>query len=108
MNTPTGARVEPLRIGVIGAGFIAQVAHLYALSRIPEARIVALAEPDDGLREAVSRLFGIEFAAPAYQEILDRGDIDAMVICVPRRAQSHLVMKALTGTRAISPKSQWR
>jgi predicted dehydrogenase len=105
MSMPTSAGFkssrEPVRIGVIGGGFIAQVAHLHALSRIPEARIVALAEPDDGLREAVSRLFGIESAFCAYQEILDCSDIDALVICVPRRAQSHLVTKALSGARAV-------
>src|SRR6266404_5223536 len=92
MSTPTHEGVElarePVRIGVIGAGFIAQVAHLYALSRIPEARVVALAEPDDGLRKTVSQLFGIESAFCAYQEIFDRGDIEALVICIPRRAQS--------------------
>jgi predicted dehydrogenase len=105
MSMPTSAGFkssrEPVRIGVIGGGFIAQVAHLHALSRIPEARIVALAEPDDGLREAVSRLFAIESAFCAYQEILDCSDIDALVICVPRRAQSHLVTKALSGARAV-------
>src|ERR1700686_3042659 len=92
---------EPVRIGVIGAGFIAQVAHLYALSGIPEARIVALAEPDDGLREAVSRRFGIQSAYSAYQEVLNRTDIEALVICVPRRAQSRLVAEALSKARAV-------
>jgi predicted dehydrogenase len=105
MNTPTPPGIEgpqePLRIGAIGAGFIAQVAHLYALSQIPEARIVALAEPDDGLREAVSRHFGIPSAVCAYQEIFDRTDIEALVICVPRRAQSRLVAEALSKARAV-------
>ena len=105
MNTPIPPGIEPpqepLRIGVIGAGFIAQVAHLYALSQIPEARIVALAEPDDGLREAVSRRFGIPSAVCAYQELLDRTDIEALVICVPRRAQSLLVAEALSEARAV-------
>ena len=105
MNAPTPPGIEPpqepLRIGVIGAGFIAQVAHLYALSQIPEARIVALAEPDDGLREAVSRHFGIPSAVCDYQEIFDRTDIEALVICVPRRAQSLLVAEALSEARAV-------
>jgi predicted dehydrogenase len=105
MNVPTPPVIvppqEPLRIGVIGAGFIAQVAHLYALSRIPEACIVALAEPDHGLREAVSRRFGIPTAVSNYQEVLDRGDVEALVICVPRRAQSRLVAEALSKARAV-------
>jgi predicted dehydrogenase len=105
MNTPiapgTEAPQEPLRIGVIGGGFISQVAHLYALSHIPEARIVALAEPDDGLREAVSRHFRIPSAVCAYQEVLNRTDIEALVICVPRRAQSRVVAEALSQARAV-------
>jgi predicted dehydrogenase len=105
MSMPICAGIEssrqPVRIGVIGAGFIAQVAHLYALSRIPEARIVALAESDDGLREAVSHHFGIQSAFCGYQEVLDRNDIEALVICVPRRAQSHLVTQALSSARAV-------
>ena len=68
---------DPLRIGVIGAGFIAQIAHLYALSRIPEARVVAIAEPHDQLRNEVSRRFGIQEAVSDYRDILDRFDIDA-------------------------------
>jgi predicted dehydrogenase len=104
MNAPTLPNIlpqEPLRIGVIGAGFIAQVAHLYALSRIPEARIIALAEPDHGLREAVSRRFGISSAVCAYEEVLDRTDIEALVICIPRRAQSRVVAEALSKARAV-------
>jgi predicted dehydrogenase len=92
---------EPLRIGVIGAGFIAQVAHLYALSQIAGADIVALAEPDEGLRGAVSRHFGIKSAVCDYQDVLQRSDIEALVICVPRRAQSLLVAEALSNDRAV-------
>jgi predicted dehydrogenase len=105
MSAPTYAGIElsrePVRIGVIGAGFIAQVAHLHTLTQIPGARIVALAEPDDSLREAVSRRFGIPSAVSAYQEILDHSDIEALVICIPRRAQSQLVAKALSKSGAV-------
>jgi predicted dehydrogenase len=92
---------DPLRIGMIGAGFIAQIAHLYALSRIREARVVAIAEPHDQLRNEVSRRFGIQDAVSDYQDILDRSDIDALVICVPRRAQSGIVTEALSSSRAV-------
>jgi predicted dehydrogenase len=82
------AREEPLRIGMIGAGFIAQVAHLYAFSRISEARIVAVAEPHDGLREAASHRFAVKTSTANYRDLLCRPDIDGVVICLPRRAQS--------------------
>ena len=37
-----------LRIGMVGCGFIGQVAHLQNYMNISECRIVALAEPRDG------------------------------------------------------------
>jgi len=95
------AREEPLRIGMIGAGFIAQAAHLYAFSRISEARIVALAEPHDGLREAVARRFAIGTSTANYRDLLCRPDIDGVVICVPRRAQSLLVTEFISENQAV-------
>ena len=92
---------DPLRIGMIGAGFIAQVAHLYAFSCIPKARIVALAEPHDGLREAVSQRFSIKYSTADYRELLRQSDIDGVVICVPRRAQSRLVAEFLSENQAV-------
>jgi predicted dehydrogenase len=91
----------PLCVGVIGAGFISQIAHLHTLSRIPDARIVAIAEPHDGLRNEVSRRFQIQEAVPRYQDILTRPDIDAIVVCVPRRAQSRIVTEVLSSPRAV-------
>jgi predicted dehydrogenase len=92
---------KPVRIGLIGGGFIAQVAHLHALSQISQAHVVALSEPDKDLRDAVSRRFGIESGTGAFEEILERDDIEALVICVPRRAQSHLVTRALSAPRSV-------
>jgi predicted dehydrogenase len=92
---------EPVRIGVIGAGFIAQVAHLYALSQIPQASIVALSESDDDLRAAAARVFGIPSVVCDYQDLLHRSDIDALLICVPRKAQSLVTKEALSGSRAV-------
>jgi predicted dehydrogenase len=92
---------DRLRIGVIGAGFISQIAHLYALSRIQEARVVAIAEPHDQLRNEVSRRFEIQEAVSDYRDILNRSDIDALVICVPRRAQSCVVTEALSSSQAV-------
>lgn len=92
---------DPLRLGVIGAGFIAQIAHLYAFSRIPGARVIAIAEPHDQLRAEVSRRFGIPEAVSSYQDVLARSDVDAVVICAPRRAQSRIVTEALSSARAV-------
>lgn len=95
------AERKDVRIGVIGAGFIAQVAHLYSFSRISEVRLVALAEPHDDLRHAVARRFGIEDTTSDYYTLLERTDLDAVIVCVPRRAQSLVVADALAKAPAV-------
>jgi len=95
------AGAKELRIGVIGAGFIAQVAHLHAFSRIPEACLVTLAESDDFLRSEVASKFGIRDAMSNYRDLLRRQDIDAFVVCVPRRAQALVVAEALSKGRPV-------
>jgi predicted dehydrogenase len=95
------AETNGVRIGVIGGGFIAQVAHLYSFSRISEVRLVALSEPHDGLRHAVARRFGVEDTTSDYRTLLERTDLDAVIVCVPRRAQSIVVADALARVRAV-------
>jgi predicted dehydrogenase len=75
--------MPPLRIGVIGCGQIARAIHLPALARIADARVVALAEPDDASRAAAAALAPAAARFRDDRELLDAGGLDAAVICVP-------------------------
>jgi predicted dehydrogenase len=75
--------MSPLRIGVIGCGQVARAIHLPALARIPDARLVALAEPVEASRVAAARLAPGAAVFTDYRELLDAGGLDAAVICVP-------------------------
>lgn len=74
--------MRPLRIGVIGLGVIARF-YLAALDRIPSMRVVAVCDTDDAaLRPFRERL-------PCHhdhRELLQRTDLDAVVITVPNDA----------------------
>lgn len=74
--------MRPLRIGVIGLGVIARF-YLAALDRIPSMRLVAVCDTDDAaLRPFRERL-------PCHRdhrELLQRTDLDAVVITVPNDA----------------------
>jgi predicted dehydrogenase len=75
--------VTPLRIGVIGCGRIARAVHLPVLGRLRDARVVAVAEPDEPSRAAAA---AIARGATAYADagdLLRAGGVDAVVICVP-------------------------
>jgi predicted dehydrogenase len=53
---------RPLRIGMIGAGMVTQH-HLAAWSEIPDAEVVAIADPDRSRAEARAQAFDIAHAS---------------------------------------------
>lgn len=102
--------MEILSIGVIGAGRIAQAAHLPAIARAENARVVAVSDPSDTLRTQVGARYGV----PGYastEDLLADPAVEAVVVAVPDRlhlplaalaleAGKHvLVEKPLAGTR---------
>jgi myo-inositol 2-dehydrogenase / D-chiro-inositol 1-dehydrogenase len=75
--------MPPLRIGVIGCGQIARAIHLPVLGRLPEARVVALAEPVEASRAAAAAIAPSAKVYSDYRELLHAGGLDAAVICAP-------------------------
>jgi predicted dehydrogenase len=89
-----------LGIGVIGAGFIAQVAHLPAFAAVPGARLVALADARPGLRNAIAAAHGLR-AAASPEALLTDPDVQAVVVCVHRRCQAPLAAAALAAGKPV-------
>lgn len=75
--------MTPLRIGVIGCGRIARAIHLPVLGRLPNARVVAIAEPDEPSRVAASAIVRDARVYNDAGDLLRAGGLDAVVICVP-------------------------
>src|SRR5262245_10330823 len=60
----------PLRLGVIGAGFISQVTHLHAAAASPQIRLAGLADGRTALLGAVAGRFGAERTYDHHSELL--------------------------------------
>jgi myo-inositol 2-dehydrogenase/D-chiro-inositol 1-dehydrogenase len=90
----------PIRFGVIGCGVIAYWSHLRELKRLPGARLVAAADPDAGARERARRLAGVPVHAEAA-ELLERPDIDAVVISAPTHLHAELGIAAARAGKHI-------
>ncbi len=72
-----------VRIGLIGAGRMGAVfAHQIAYN-IPEAVLVGVADPKPGLAGQVAGQFGAHSGHEEYAELLNRTDIDAVVVATP-------------------------
>jgi len=84
--------VTSLRIGVIGCGRIARAIHLPVLGQLPDARVVAIAEPDETSRAAASAIVRGATAYDDFAALVGAGGVDAVVICAP----PHLHVPAAT------------
>ncbi|MCZ6678529.1 MAG: Gfo/Idh/MocA family oxidoreductase [Candidatus Poribacteria bacterium] len=70
-----------IRVGVIGAGNIAQF-HLPVLKALSDVEIIALCDNDTATLNATSDRFQIANCITSYQELLDDGTLDAVFVLV--------------------------
>lgn len=90
-------KTDPVRVGVIGAGAIAQVAHLPALARMRGAELAALCDNDGPKARALADRFGIPDVFTDIAELLDFGRLDAVVVATPNHLHEPHVLSALAG-----------
>lgn len=74
---------KSIGIGVIGCGAIAQEAHLPNYAAHPQARLVAVADIDEGRARAAAEKFSVPHVYTDYHHLLARDDIQAVSICTP-------------------------
>jgi predicted dehydrogenase len=87
---------EPLRIGVVGGGFIAQTVHLPLLRELGGwFRLEAIAEPSRRVRDALAARYAIAGVHAGHRELLDAGGLDAVVVCAPNALHERIVLDAL-------------
>ena len=89
--------MEKLRVGVIGAGFMGQKAHLESLVRIPDVEVAALAEGRSETAHRVAERLGIQKDAiyPDHQALLSLAEIDAVVCVLDYRLHHRVVRDVL-------------
>jgi predicted dehydrogenase len=85
-----------LRIALIGCGHMGRVVHLNNLRRFPEVEVVALAEPDAQRLEQASQTVPRAALFSDYRELLNRSEIDAMVICLPNALHAEAAIAVLS------------
>ncbi|MDG0810084.1 Gfo/Idh/MocA family protein [Cohnella rhizosphaerae] len=84
-----------VRIGLIGAGNIGNV-HLQEFGKLAElCEIVAITDTYLPLAEARAQQYGIESVAPTPQALIERLDIDAVIVAVPNQSHASLTISAL-------------
>src|SRR5918999_836748 len=85
----------PVRIGLLGGGAIAQLAHLPVLSKMRGAELVALCDNDRPKARALADRFGVPDAFTDIDELLELEELDAVVIATPNHLHEPHVLSAL-------------
>jgi predicted dehydrogenase len=75
--------LKTVNIGVIGAGGIANNAHLPSYQNCPNANIVAIADIDETALHTTQKKFDVPNAFTDYNDLLAMEDIDAVSVCTP-------------------------
>ncbi|MBE2240743.1 MAG: inositol 2-dehydrogenase [Caldilineaceae bacterium] len=91
----------PLNIGLIGAGRIGRVHAANLQRRIPDARIILVADPIEEAARAAADDFGVKFAVAEYQTVLQSPAVDAVVICSATHTHAAITMEAAAAGKHI-------
>jgi predicted dehydrogenase len=96
MSSPkNNAAPTPLKIGLIGCGRIGRLVHLESLRRMPDAQVIALAEPDSALLDGAHLVCPGAARFADYRELLNLPEVDAVVICLPNALHAEAAIAAL-------------
>lgn len=74
--------MERVRVGIIGSGFSSNI-HAEAFQEVPEAVLVAACSPNKNHTEAFAAKWKIPIAVTDYRRLMDRKDIDVVVVGLP-------------------------
>ena len=87
---------ERLRVGIVGGGAIAQVAHLPVLKKLKSVEVQAICDTDLPKARALADRFGIKDALDDIEELLRYEALDALVICSPNHLHESHILAALS------------
>ncbi|HEV2290248.1 MAG TPA: Gfo/Idh/MocA family oxidoreductase [Gemmatimonadales bacterium] len=95
----------PLRLGIIGAGAVTQVAHLPVLRRMKEVDVVALCDGDLPKARALASRFDVKNTFNDIEELLEAEALDALLIATPNHLhESHVLAALSAGLHALVEK----
>jgi predicted dehydrogenase len=92
---------HPLRVGIVGAGAIAQVAHLPSYRRLRDVQVTALCDTDATKLRALQERYRVPRAFRSVEELLACKDVDAVDVCLPNHLHHRTVLAALAAGKHV-------
>src|ERR1043165_7590294 len=90
-----------LRIGILGCGPIAQIAHFDACRKARNAELYAICDLADDLREKMAAIHEPRVTYKNYDEMLGDKDVEAVIIGVADQFHVPLALKAMEAGKNV-------
>jgi len=99
-DVTTSSQPNPVRLGLIGAGRMGSFHAETLARRIPDARLVAVADPAPGAAERLASTLGAR-ATTDTSDLLDDSEVDAVVIVSAAAYHTDLVVAGAAAGKAV-------
>lgn len=93
--------MSKVRVGVVGAGFMAQYAHILCFQQAPDAQVTALVSSRPNLLNQVADRFGIEKRYASVSELASDPDIDLAMVSAPPEINVPLCVELLEAGKHV-------
>jgi predicted dehydrogenase len=95
------AMADKTRIAVVGAGHVAQVAHIPAYRANPDVELVAVVDEDPVKARRIKEQAGFKTWYEDFNTMLRKADVDAVDICTPNYLHAPMGIAALRSGRDV-------
>jgi len=92
--------MSEIGFGVIGCGRISE-SHLQALSKLPETRLVCVADVNTEAAQLRAEKHGVSQWVADYHELLAMPEVEAVVVCVPTFLHAEVVCAAAAAGKHV-------
>lgn len=75
--------MQKIRMGVIGCGGVSQMAHIPYINEISQAELVTICDISGERVKSVAAKWGVEKSYTDYSKMLEKEDLDAVVVATP-------------------------
>ena len=94
-------RLKPIKVGIIGAGGIAQGAHMPGYQKVPGVEMVAVADVKKATAKQAAERFNIPTVLTDWRDLVAMKEIDAVSVCTPNAFHKEPTVAALQAGKHV-------
>ncbi|MFI5420488.1 MAG: Gfo/Idh/MocA family protein, partial [Nitrososphaerales archaeon] len=100
-GTSSSRSTKKLGVGIIGVGLMGKTHATNLVTRIPNARLVGIADANMALANSVGSDLGVSDTYADYRQLLKNPKVEAVIVATPSFAKLELVTAALESGKSV-------